>query len=226
MQWVPVGARTAATTPFTMTMAEAYDKLYAGQSPQEAFDLLESLTHGQLSHWHGGEGRPAMAFAHYAVSPAPRQIWAHLANSNPMLELLERDPRATFWIEGASAYIPSHWYREHREKAVPTSYYAWAQFEVEVELVKEQAGMLAILQLMLARLQNEGGHPPMDAAQKYWRGLLSAITGLKMTIVSTRSRHKYGQNRPAETRREIAERLTERTQDKDSEVARQVLARL
>jgi predicted FMN-binding regulatory protein PaiB len=66
----------------------------------------------------------------------------------------------------------------------------------------------------------------MDAAQEFWQGRLSAITGLKMTIVSARSRHKYGQNRPAEARREIAERLTERAQDKDGEVARQVLARL
>ena len=226
MQLVPMGARTAATNTFAMTMTEAYDKLYAGKSPQEAFDLLESLTHGQLSHWHGGEGHPEMAFVHYAVTPVPKQIWAHLANSNPMLELLERDPRATFWIEGASAFIPSHWYTEHREKAVPTSYYAWAQFEVEVELVKDQAGMLAILQLMLGRLQNEGGHPPVDTAQKFWQGMLSAITGLKMNIVSIRSRHKYGQNRPADARREISERLTERTQDKDGEVARQVLARL
>lgn len=207
-------------------MAKDYDNLYGGTGPDEAFDLLASLTHGQLSHWNSGEGRPEMVFMHFATSREPRQILAHLSNNNPMLELLEAQSRATFWVEGASAYVPSHFYSTNQDKAVPTSYYSWAQFEVEVELVRDAEGVLEILQHMLAVLQGEGSHPPMEPAQKYWQGMLGAITGLKMNIVSARSRHKYGQNRPVETRREIAGKMAARGLAQDQETAQQVLERL
>ena len=207
-------------------MARNYDDLYGGAGEDEAFELLASLTHGQLSHWNRGQGRPEMAFMHYAVSSDPRQILGHLSNNNPMLELLDADPRATFWVEGGSAYVPSHWYTTNQEKAVPTSYYSWAQFEVEVELVRNSEGMLEILKHMLAVLQSEGSHPPMDPTQKFWQGMLGAITGLKMNIVSSRSRHKLGQNRPVETRREIAAKMDARGLGQDAEMAEQVLARL
>jgi hypothetical protein len=47
-----------------------------------------------------------------------------------------------------------------------------------------------------------------------------------MNIVSARSRHKYGQNRPGDTHREIAEKMIERGTGQDEHAARQVLARL
>ena len=207
-------------------MAAGYDNLYAGATREEAVALLRSLAHGQLSHWIDGRGRPEMAFMHYAVSADSGVILGHLANSNPMLELLQADPRATFWVQGPSAYVPSHWYSSNRDQAVPTSYYSWAQFEVEVEFVRDARGMLGILGPMLEALQGEGEHPAMDPANKFWQGMLGAITGLHMKVRSARSRHKYGQNRPADTRREIAAQLVERGNGEDPEVARQVLERL
>lgn len=207
-------------------MTTDYDSLYSGNSQEEAFGLLKTHDHGQFSHWNQGEGRPEMAFIHYAVSEEPRRILAHFSNNNPMLTLLEADPRATFWVEGPSAYVPSHWYASNRDKAVPTSYYSWAQFEVEVEIVRDAQGMLDILHPMLEALQGEGSHPPMDPTQKYWQGMLGAITGLRMNIVSARSRHKYGQNRPVDTRQDIAEKMSERGIGQDEHAARQVLARL
>ena len=214
-------------------MTDKYDSLYAGNSPADAITLLDSRNYGQLSHWNTDSGRPEMAFMHYAVhaeddaihAEGP-QIWGHFANGNPMLGLLQADPNATFWVEGPSSYVPSHWYTSNRDKAVPTSYYSWAQFEVEVEIVRDSEGTLAILESMLARLQSEGEHPPMDPALKFWQGMLGAITGLKMNIKSARSRHKYGQNRPADARQTIAEQLRQRGQGQDAAVARQVLARI
>ena len=66
----------------------------------------------------------------------------------------------------------------------------------------------------------------MDPAEKFWQGMLGAITGLKMNIVSSQSRHKLGQNRPAAARREIAGKLTARGLGNDWEIAKQVMARL
>ena len=198
--------------------------LYAGKSERAALELLEDLQSGELSLWDGPSGRPCFVFMHYAVQDEAPQILSHVAKSNPVLKLLAKEPRATFWVNGPSAYIPSHWYGSDRR--VPTSYYSWAQFEVSVQLVEDEPGKLDILAAMLARLQPEGGHPPMDTGEKYWQGMVGAITGMEMTIQASQSRHRYGQNRPAEVRRRIAAELETRNEGQDRAVAAQVLDRL
>jgi len=200
-----------------------YD-LYAGQSDQAARGLLEALEYGQLSIWEAETARPAFVFLHYAVHEEPPEIWGHLANKNPMLDMLRTNPRATFWVNGPSAFIPSHW--TGTDQGVPTSYYSWAQFEVSVKLLEAQDANLEVLNSMLARLQPEGDHPAMDTSQRFWKGMVGAITGMKMTIEACQSRHKYGQNRPPQLRRHIAAALEARNQGQDRAVAAQVLARL
>ena len=161
---------------------------------------------------------------HYALAPSGDCILGHLANSNPAFDLLAADPRATFRVEGPSAYIPSYWVDP--EKGVPTSYYSWAQFETKVEIVREPEGTVAILEAMLARLQPEGRHPPMDMAQRHWQGLVGAITGLRLNVTSCGSRHKYGQNRSSEVRAGVAAHLRTRAMGNDLAVAEKVLEHL
>lgn len=205
-------------------MRETYDRLYGGNTEQEAFELLESQTYGQLSLWDEKTRQPVMVFMHYAARPSERCILGHLANRNPALELLAADPRATFWVEGPSAYIPSYWVDP--EKGVPTSYYSWAQFEAEAEIVRDPDGIVAILEEMLARLQPEGRHPPLDMGERHWQGLVGAITGLRLNVTSCASRHKYGQNKSAQVRGGVVEFLRARGTRDDSAVAEKVLQHL
>jgi predicted FMN-binding regulatory protein PaiB len=204
-------------------MAHGYD-LYAGPDDAAALALLAEREHGHLSVWDADARRPSITFMHYVARPDAREIWGHLANSNPMLLRLEGDPRATFTVFGPSAYVPSYFSGE--ERAVPTSYYSWGQLEVQVSLVRDQPGLLAILEAMLARFQPEGRHPPMDPAERYWQGLLGSITGLRMRIHGAASRFKYGQNKPARTRLTVVEALRGRGLPGDDAVAEQVLAHL
>ncbi len=218
-------------------MSESYDRLYGGKSDEEALALLRSQSHGQLSLWNAKTRQPLMVFMPYVVGSEARSgeqprdynilghsILGHLANSNPCLKILAGEPRATFWVEGPSAYIPSYWVDPR--KGVPTNYYSWAQFETEVTIVPEQEGIMKILEAMLATLQPEGREPPMNMEDKYWQGMVGAITGLRLKIVSCASRHKYGQNRNAETRGNIVERLRERAAAGDLAVAEKVLEHL
>jgi predicted FMN-binding regulatory protein PaiB len=204
-------------------MAHGYD-LYAGATDEVALALLSSAEHGQLALWDGAAQRPALAFMHYVARPAQREIWGHLANANPMLERLAADPRATFTVAGPSAYVPSYFSGEPR--GVPTSYYSWAQCEVEVELVRDPAGILAILAAMLERFQPEGRHPPVDPADRYWQGMLGAITGTRMHIRALASRFKYGQNKSARARLDVVAALRGRGLPGDAASAEQVLAHL
>ena len=205
-------------------MAAAGSDLYAGRSEEEAYALLDSAEYGQLSLWDGEASEPQMTFLHYTPLASPHQIWGHLARANPMLKRLETNPRATFWVNGPSAFIPSHW--GDPESGVPTSYYNWAQFELDVRLVHDPGGKVAILERLLERYQPEGRHPPLNLEEKYWQGMVTAITGLDMRVLSSQSRHKLGQNKPPAARTRIAEELSARALPEDAAVAEQVLARL
>ena len=152
------------------------------------------------------------------------EIWGHLANTNPLLRRLDSDPSATFTVMGPTAYVPSYFSEEPR--GVPTSYYSWGQFSVEVALVREVPGLLEILGAMLARFQPEGRHPPMDPAEPYWQGMLGAITGVRLRIVDAQSRFKYGQNKPVRVRRLIVDALRRRALAQDDAAAAQVLVHL
>jgi predicted FMN-binding regulatory protein PaiB len=204
-------------------MAHGYD-LYAGADEDAGLRLLDAAEHGHLAVWDGEAQRPAITFLHYAPRTAQREIWGHIANTNPLLPRLEADPRATFTVFGPTAYVPSYYSGEPR--GVPTSYYSWGQFEVEVELVRDPTGLLAILAAMLARYQPEGRHPAMDPTERYWQGMLGAITGVILRIRAGASRFKYGQNKPARTRQAIAEALERRGLGQDAAAAEQVRAHL
>ena len=229
--------------------------LYAGSDPRDAWAVATTAEFGQISTWNPEAGKPMMGFLHYVVQDGVVQngvvqdsavrdngedsaqgavrdntsdkafcLLGHLANTNPMLALLKQEPRATFFVQGPAVYIPSYWGGNPR--GVPTSYYQWAQFEVEVELVSDHAGLLDILGAMLVRFQPEGQLPPLDPADKYWQGLLGAITGLRMHVADAQSRHKLGQNKPAAHREAVVEGLRQRGNPQDRLVAQQVLARL
>ena len=201
-------------------MATGYD-LYNGRDEGEAFALLDSSHSGQLHVWAPELHRSEITFMHFAPGPEQGGIVGHLANSNPALARLGEDPRATFVVQGPSAYIPSHW--SEGPYAVPTSYYAWAQFDVEVELVTDPAPVEAILRDMMARLQPEGSHSTLSLDDSGWQKMLGVITGLRMQVKEARSRHKFGQNKPPSVRESIAARLTERRGRDDAAAARAVL---
>ncbi len=197
--------------------------LYAGRDPRAALDLLAASPHGHLLPLAPGEAAHAPTFLHFVYRTAEDgagdlgELRGHLANGNPLLKVLADDPRAVFTVQGPSAYVPNHWLDE--AQGVPTSYYSWAQVQVEVTLDHGEEGKLAILDEMLARYQPEGRHPPMSPDDPHWRKMLGAITGLRMAVVQARSRFKYGQNKNAAARERIVEHLRLRGGAEDAAVA-------
>lgn len=204
-------------------MSGGYE-IYAGRSEEEALALLTNAEYGHLNAAGGDGASLGPSFVHYAPRPAEREIWAHLANTNPLLAALESDPQAILTVFGPSAYIPSHW--SDSPHGVPTSYYSWARFEVEVALLRAPEEILGVLRAMLERYQPEGEHPPMDLADPVWQKMVGAITGLRLSIRGARSRFKYGQNRSVALREGIVRELRNRGGPQDGPVAKVVLERM
>ena len=204
-------------------MSGGYE-LYAGRGDDEAFALLTHAEYGHLTAWGTGAAAPGPSFVHYAPRPAEREIWVHLANTNPLLAVLEAEPQAILTVSGPAAYIPSHWLDSPH--GVPTSYYSWARFEVEVTLLKAPDEIMGVLQAMLERFQPEGDHPVMNLADPFWQKMVGAITGLRLSIRNARSRFKYGQNHSAAVRKAIVRNLKNRGGPQDGPVAQYVLERM
>lgn len=207
------------------------ENLYGGDDPGDALGLLATADHGHLTAWDGGAAQPELAFMHYAFNAEAGEITGHLANGNPLLDLLARQPRAIFTVAGASAFVPSHWLERDPDVPmgnyrVPTSYYSWAQFQVEATLVRDPGEIRADLSKLLHRHQPEGRHPGLDPDDTGWTRLMGAITGLRLAVRGARSRWKYGQNRTREQRLAIVGRLRERGRGQDEAAAQSVLARL
>ena len=201
-------------------MSGGYE-MYAGRSDEEALALLAATAYGHLTALAPGAASLGPSFVHYAPRPAEREIWVHLANTNPLLAALEAEPRAILTVSGPAAYIPSHW--SSSPYGVPTSYYSWALFEVEAALLRAPEEILAVLKAMLERFQPEGDHPAVDPADPLWQKMVGAITGLRLSIRGVRSRFKYGQNRSAAVREGVVHNLQKRGGPQDGPVARYVL---
>ncbi|MEE8436696.1 MAG: FMN-binding negative transcriptional regulator [bacterium] len=204
-------------------MSGGYE-MYAGRSDEEAIALLTNTEYGHLTARGTGAASLGPSFVHYAPRPAEREIWVHLANTNPLLAALELEPQAILTVSGPAAYIPSHWLDSPH--GVPTSYYSWARFEVDVTLLRAPEEIVAVLKAMLERFQPEGDHPAMDLADPIWQNMVGAITGLRLSIRGARSRFKYGQNRSAAVREGIVHNLQKRDGPQDKPVAKSVLERM
>ena len=204
-------------------MSDGYE-IYAGRSDEEALALLTATEYGHLTGRGTGAASLGPSFVHYAPRTGKGEIWAHLANTNPLLAALESKPQAILTVSGPAAYIPSHWLDSPH--AVPTSYYSWARFEVEATLLRAPEEIVAVLKAMLERFQPEGDHPAVDLADSGWQRMVGAITGLRLSILGACSRFKYGQNRSAAVRKGIVQNLLKRGGAQDGPVAKYVLERM
>ncbi|MGH3332734.1 MAG: FMN-binding negative transcriptional regulator [Nocardioidaceae bacterium] len=190
-------------------------------------DLLERASFGQVIAAGGGDGYPTVVPSHFVYDGA-EQIWLHLARPNPVWRAIEENPRVVFSVIADYTYVEAAWNAETGtppEHGVPTSYYSAVQFRCVAEIVDDPGEKITILRRQLGHLE------PADSTRvpPSWdidsdRRLLPGIRGLRLTIDSVLAKMKYGGNRTAAKREEIAERLAQRNGPMDH-AARQHLLR-
>lgn len=178
---------------------------------EEWSDALRRHTFGQLVV--SGADWPYVVPSHF-VHDGADQIWLHLARPNPVWTALETNPRVVFALVADYVYVEAAWNRDDGvppEHGVPTSYYTAVQFRCTAEIVDDAEGKLEILRRQLGHLEPSGSpRVPPTAAIETDRRLLPGIRGVRLTIEEVLAKMKYGGNKPAEQRAQIAARLAER----------------
>jgi transcriptional regulator len=178
---------------------------------------LAGLDFGQLVA--GGRDRdlPVVVPTHF-VFDGERTVWLHLARPNPVWEALTERPRALLTVVGDYTYVPSDWNAAPGgpvEHGVPTSYYATTQLGCDVRVVDDPVRKAEILDRQLAHFEPGSARKPVSARDDPDRRLLPGIRGMELTITEVRAKFKYGGNKEAGHRADIAARLEERGGPRD-----------
>ncbi len=162
----------------------------------------------------GGRERdlPIVVPTHF-VFDGESLVRLHLARPNPVWEALEEHPRALLTVVDDYTYVPSDWNADPGappEQGVPTSYYATVQLACDVRIVDDPEAKAALLNRQLGHFEPGSGRVPVSEEAEYDRRLLPGIRGIELTITDVRAKFKYGGNKDAEHRGDLAARLEER----------------
>jgi acetyl esterase len=123
----------------------------------------------------------------------PLRLLGHFGRNNPQWRALAQSPKARVLLLGPHGYISPSWYADRSQ--APTWNYAYAQFDVEVEIRDTPRDADALLRNLAGEM--EAGRPAAwrveDMGERYAR-LSTGIVGFHARIVSVASRFKMGQD--------------------------------
>ncbi|MFH8735421.1 FMN-binding negative transcriptional regulator [Streptomyces sp. NPDC017964] len=182
---------------------------------------------GQLSV-NGLPGQAPMVVPTHFTSDNSRLL-IHLARPNPVWKAIENDPNVTFTVIGDYAFVPGPWRAKPDTPptdGVPTSYYAAVQFTCRAHIVDTPEAKAELLRRQLAHFQPNGDHALVAVDQPPYGRMLSGIRGLRLDVTEVRAKFKYDDNKPAEHRTAVADRLVARGQALDVPTAGQQRRRL
>jgi transcriptional regulator len=191
--------------------------------------VLHEFDFGQLIA-PGGPDRelPVVVPTHFTFD-GDSSVELHLAKPNPVWRALAERPRALLTVVTDYVYVPAQVNANEGDDpslGVPTSYYAAVQASVDVEIVDDPAAKAALLTRALTHFEpKDSRRATPDIELPSDRRLIAGIRGLRLTITSVQAKFKYGGNKTAEHRTEIAAALQARGGPMDSAAGQRVLSR-
>lgn len=179
----------------------------------------------------GGAGRevPVVVPTHFLYD-GDALLELHLARPNPVWRALAERPVALFTVVADYVYVPAAVNAgpgSDPALGVPTSYYAAVQARVDVEVVDDPEEKADLLTRQLAHFEPPGSvRQPVSTAVTSDLRQLSGIRGMRLTIRDVQAKFKYGGNKDAAHRADIAEALAVRGGPLDAAARRRLLERM
>ena len=148
-------------------------------------------------------------------------ICLHLNRSDEQIDDLQAEPRALVAFEDFLTNIPSYWI-DPRYAGVATSYYRYAEFDCDAEVIRTEEALLKLFRDLMDRYQPEGGFAPFEGSLELYRKSLDALAVVRLRPRSVRTKWKLGQNRPSEIRRMVSAELRKRNRPNDLRAALEI----
>ncbi len=145
-------------------------------------------------------------------------IEMHLNRADEQFADLGVHPRCVFELDDVLAVIPSYWV--HAESAVAaTAYHRTVVFECDAVVSLDDRELTEQQTRLMAHYQPEGGFRTVAPDDALYRGAISQIAAVRLTIRSRRAKFKLGQNRTVEARVRVVSELRRRGRPNDARAA-------
>jgi transcriptional regulator len=154
----------------------------------------------------------------------------HLARPNPAWRAIEADPHVVLALAADYAYVEAAWNADpgtDPDLGVPTSYYTGIQLLCRGQIVDDPDQKAALLAEQLSHFEpaDSTRRTPSTESESD-RRQLPGIRGLRLHVEAVRAKMKYGGNKTAERRQQIADHLARRDGPADREARDHLLRRL
>lgn len=167
-------------------------------SPRSAADIA-ALVEAQPLAWivSGEPGRLSATVLPVQLqldeTGEPETVLGHFGRGNPQWREFAESPRATILLLGPHGYISASWLADRTQ--APTWNYAWAVFDVEIELRDTQADADRLIGGLVDAMEADrpGRWDPREMGERYGR-LRQGVVGFHARVLAVRSRFKLGQD--------------------------------
>lgn len=140
----------------------------------------------------------------------------HGAKEGKKIDLMERNPKASFSVVKPYAFLPS--YFSHTTSACPaTQFFASVLIEGEVTPLKSHAEKAKGLNALMQKLQPEGQYEPISETNPIYTKMLETTAVFYLKAQQTSFKLKVGQNLTPERKISLIEELEKRGSALDSE---------
>ena len=191
--------------------------------------VLAGADFGQLVTAGQVDGFPVVVPTHFLYD-GDSTVLLHLARPNPAWKALETDPHVVLALTGDYTYVEAAWNANPGTDpayGVPTSYYTAVQLLCRTEVVDDPDEKAAILAAQLGHFEPaDSSRVTPSTTNESDRRQLSGIRALRLHVEAIRAKMKYGGNKTAEHRREIAGHLADRDGPMDAAARDHLLRRL
>jgi transcriptional regulator len=190
--------------------------------------FLAGTDFGQLVTAGHVDGYPVVVPTHFLYD-GDETVLVHLARPNPAWRAIEADPHVVLALVADYSYVEAAWNADpgtDPDVGVPTSYYTGIQLLCRAEIVDDPDEKAALLADQLAHFEPPGStrRTPSTASESD-RRQLPRIRGMRLHVEGVRAKMKYGGNKTAEHRLQIAAHLQRRDAPADREAREHLLRR-
>jgi nitroimidazol reductase NimA-like FMN-containing flavoprotein (pyridoxamine 5'-phosphate oxidase superfamily) len=184
----------------------------------ECESFLGELHDGVLT-FTGADGWPKAVPLNYAYHDGT--IYFHGSKKGEKMSGLASDPRAEFVAYQAHAFLPSY-FSDPYLACPATVYFRSVRIRGTVAQVEDAHEKASALGALLAKMQPEGGHAPIDASDARYVSSLRGVAVLRLDIAEMTGKFKFGQNLSTAKREQIIDRLDERALPGDADTIKHI----
>lgn len=148
-------------------------------------------------------------------------VYFHGSKKGEKMSGLAEDPRAEFVVYQAHAFIPSY-FSDPYLACPATVYFRSVRIRGTVSQVEDAEEKASALGALLAGMQSEGRHAPIDAADPKYEASLRGVAVMRLDIAAMTGKFKFGQNMNEARREQVLQGLAERGLPGDADAAKRV----